>query len=162
MGTQSKLETEIDRLADLSREELVANWAKVFRQPPPRGIGRNLLELGIAWHLQARHLGGHAPSIRRQLQRLIADRERAVCDPRGEGRMDVLTTGNWAASSTSSLLPGTRLVREWHGRTHHVDVIEDGFVYDGRTWPSLSAIARTITGARWSGPRFFGLRLGEP
>ena len=53
--------------------------------------------------------------------------------------------------------PGTRLVREWNGRTYHVEVVADGFVWNGRTHRSLSAIAREITGAQWSGPRFFGL-----
>ena len=56
-----------------------------------------------------------------------------------------------------SLSPGSRLVREWHGKAHHVDVIEEGFVFEGKTYASLSAIAREITGARWSGPRFFGV-----
>lgn len=56
-----------------------------------------------------------------------------------------------------SLTPGSRLVREWHGKAHHVDVIEEGFVFEGKTYASLSAIAREITGARWSGPRFFGV-----
>ncbi len=62
-----------------------------------------------------------------------------------------------ALSHTNKLTLGTRLVREWHGRSHVVDVVEQGFVYDGKTFKSLSAIARAITGARWSGPRFFGL-----
>lgn len=161
MGTPSRLGTEIGRLADLSRDELVASWVKVWRHPPPRGIGRNLLELGIAWQLQGHHLGGHAPSVRRQLQRLITDRERAASGPVSEGASGGVTAGigvkGKAVSAAPSLAPGTRLVREWHGRTHHVDVIEDGFVYEGRNHPSLSAIARTITGARWSGPRFFGV-----
>ena len=59
--------------------------------------------------------------------------------------------------ASASLKPGTRLVREWNGRTHVVDVSEDGFVFDGKTYASLSAIAKRITGAHWSGPRFFGL-----
>jgi Protein of unknown function (DUF2924) len=160
MAAQSRLETEIGRLADLPRDELVANWVTFFRNPPPRGVGRNLLELGIAWHMQARQLGGHAPSVRRHLQRLISDRERLVFDPDGEissGEMTGLAVQDRVVSLAPSLLPGTRLVREWHGHTHHVDVIDDGFVYEGKCYPSLSAIARTITGARWSGPRFFGL-----
>ena len=61
------------------------------------------------------------------------------------------------APAPVSLTPGSRLVREWHGKAHHVDVIEEGFVFEGKTYASLSAIAREITGARWSGPRFFGV-----
>ena len=65
--------------------------------------------------------------------------------------------GNQPLIQVPALRPGTRLVREWNGRTHVVDVSEDGFVFDGKTYRSLSAIAKRITGAHWSGPRFFGL-----
>ena len=77
--------------------------------------------------------------------------------------MRVLPTSNSVRRSNLPLIqapaprPGTRLVREWNGRTHIVDVSEDGFVFDGKTYRSLSAIAKRITGAHWSGPRFFGL-----
>ena len=63
-----------------------------------------------------------------------------------------------AAGMSTSLSIGTRLLREWQGRTHHVTVVVGGFEYDGRMWPILSAIARSITGTRWSGPAFFGVR----
>jgi len=63
-----------------------------------------------------------------------------------------------AAIAAPTLSPGTRPLREWQGRTHHVTVVAEGFAYDNRLWPSLSSIARAITGTRWSGPAFFGLR----
>ena len=73
------------------------------------------------------------------------------------------TTGRVAPDPGLSLKPGARLVREWHGRTHTVTVTEDGFEYAGTSYPSLTKVARKITGARWSGPRFFGLvRVGSP
>jgi Protein of unknown function (DUF2924) len=65
--------------------------------------------------------------------------------------------GSIAVTPDTSLRPGTRLVREWRGRTHMVAVTEDGFEYAGKTFPSLTKIAHAITGAHWSGPRFFGL-----
>lgn len=73
------------------------------------------------------------------------------------------TAGRVAPDPRLSLKPGARLVREWHGRTHTVTVTEDGFEYAGMSYPSLTKVARKITGAHWSGPRFFGLvRAGAP
>ena len=154
MTNVSNLEQEIGRLADLPRSELVRRWHRIYRCPPPRGVKRGLLERAIAWHLQAKHFGGLSPAIRRRL-----------VDAAGV----TVSEGSTASHSldapakpqpfvpTTNAAPGTRLIREWHGRNHSVDVIEEGFVFEGRTYTSLSAIAREITGARWSGPRFFGL-----
>lgn len=154
----SELEREIGRLAGLARNELTTLWTKAWRYPPPRGAGRGLLELGIAWHLQARHSGDHSPAVKRQLRRLIAERECAGSD-RGRAAASNRkgNPGGPKGAQYAVLAPGTRLMREWHGRSHCVDVIDNGFVFEGRTYPSLSAIARTITGSRWSGPRFFGV-----
>ncbi|MEM6464262.1 MAG: DUF2924 domain-containing protein [Pseudomonadota bacterium] len=150
MSTQSKLEEEIGLLAGLPRAELVTRWHRIYRSPPPKGVKRGLLERAIAWHLQARHLGGLSPSVRRQLRE-------AVARDGGGLNTDNANTRARPKVASSPLTPGTRLIRQWHGRNHSVDVIEEGFVFEGRTYRSLSAIAREITGARWSGPRFFGL-----
>ena len=75
----------------------------------------------------------------------------------GYFHLQLLGRSNLPLIQSAGPRPGTRLVREWNGRTHVVDVIEDGFVFDGKTYRSLSAIAKRITGAHWSGPRFFGL-----
>lgn len=154
MSGVSNLELEIGHLADLPRIELVRRWHRIYRCPPPRGVKRGLLERAIAWHLQAKHFGGLSPAIRR---RLVDAAGGSV----GEGSAASKSADESARPQrfvpTATAAPGTRLIREWHGRNHSVDVIEEGFVFEGRTYTSLSAIAREITGARWSGPRFFNL-----
>ncbi len=166
---EERIEGEIAALGDLSREELTARWTNVYACPPPKGVKRGLLERAVAWHLQARHLGGLSPIARKAIRDAVkrgslhanasgrsADSENAgTANPAGltrNTRRDDLPTNNAPA-----LRPGTRLVREWNGRTHVVDVSENGFVFDGKTYRSLSAVAKRITGAHWSGRRFFGL-----
>ncbi|MFZ2100042.1 MAG: DUF2924 domain-containing protein [Oricola sp.] len=144
---------EIAVLGDLSRHELADRWTTIYRTSPPKGARRVLLERAIAWHLQAGIEGGLRKDVLRRLERV---------EPSRNAPSTVVTeNGRGGASSSSarqreSLRPGTRLVREWHGRTHIVEVIAAGFVWNGETYGSLSEIARLITGARWSGPRFFG------
>lgn len=154
MSAQSKLEEEIGLLAGLPREELVTRWRRIYRCPPPKGVKRGLLERAIAWHMQAKHFGGLSPAIKRQLMEAAGGQ-----DSRGLQSANTNGTGTRTRPNTTSsaLTPGARLIREWHGKSFQVDVIEEGFVFEGRTYDSLSAIAREITGARWSGPRFFGL-----
>lgn len=147
MAAQIEVEREVDHLATLSRKELVDRWTKTFRCPVPLGARRQLLERALAWQLQAQLHGGLSPAVFRRLRANAPCRAAAP-----EDRKDTPSR-----RLADNLVPGTRLVREWHGRSHCVDVVEDGFVYEGETHVSLSAIARTITGARWSGPRFFGL-----
>lgn len=162
---QSNLEREIDGLADLPRSDLVARWQSIFGCLPPRGVKRGLLELAVAWHLQTRHFGGLSSSVKRRLKKLTIQQQ-AVLLQSANAREGTSSSGLTDQSLPSTLAKppaasrlsiGTRLVREWHGRTHHVDVIEGGFLFEGKTHASLSAIARKITGAHWSGPRFFGL-----
>lgn len=154
MSGVSNLEQEIGRLADLPRVELVRRWHRIYRCPPPRGVKRGLLERAIAWHLQAKHFGGLSPAIKRRL----ADAAGVIAGDRFSASRSVNAPAKpQPFVPTSTAAPGTRLIREWHGRSFHVDVIEEGFVFEGRTYSSLSAIAREITGARWSGPRFFNL-----
>jgi hypothetical protein len=97
---------------------------------------------GIAYRLQVLEYGGLSKATRRKLKTLA--------------KM-VQATGRVAPNLGVSLKPGARLVREWRGRTHTVTVTEDGFNYAGTSYPSLTKVALAITGARWSGPRFFGL-----
>ena len=117
-----------------------------FTGEPPR-ISRDLLIRGIGYRLQELQHGGLGKSTRRKLKTLAKMF-------RTEGRV--------APDPGLSLKPGARLVREWHGRTHTVTVTEDGFEYAGTTYPSLTKIAKKITGAHWSGPRFFGLVRDRP
>ncbi len=152
-----KLHREIGTLDDLTREELVDQWQKAHGCPPPKGIGRNLLLHSAAWQLQARQLGGLKGDAKVLLRRLMntgnsaSDGEtRPLHNPGAPGRKPVRHLRGKVAA-------GVRLVREWNGRLHVVEVVEAGFLYDGKTWRSLTAVARRITGTNWSGPRFFGL-----
>ena len=122
---------------------LQAGWTGLFARPPPKGMSRRLLELAAAYEAQARIHGGLKPAVRR---RLLQTAQHAGLPDARPRRL---------AAGTLPL--GSRLVREWHGRSYTVEVSEDGFLYEGHRYRSLSSIARKITGARWSGRRFFGL-----
>jgi hypothetical protein len=135
---------ELSAIPQYSRPDLIELWAKAHGGSPPKGISRRLLEYSAAYQTQVRVYGGLKPSIRRKLVKMV-----------GPGRKPTVTA--MMAQKSVSLLPGARLMREWHGRNHTVEVFDDGFRYNGENYTSLSKVARTITGARWSGPRFFGL-----
>jgi hypothetical protein len=139
----------------LSREQLAVRWMKIYGQRPP-AIRSALLSLAVAWDVQAKRLGGYSPETRRRLRQAIALVESGVRTLRAPGR-EIRGEG-LAVSMPASMPPvGARLVRVWNGHTNVVDVVEGGFVFEGKVHRSLSAIARKITKAHWSGPRFFGL-----
>jgi Protein of unknown function (DUF2924) len=127
--------------AGASLDELRREWRRLYHNDPPR-ISRDLLILGIGYRFQELEHGGLGKATRRKLQTLAKT---------------LRATGRVGPTPSLSLKPGARLVREWHGRTHTVTVSEDGFEYSGTSYPSLTKIAKKITGAHWSGPRFFGL-----
>lgn len=136
----------LQALERMDRAALQSEWQRLWRVPPPRYMGRELLKLGVAWKLQEQAYGGHSAATRRrltELQKLLA------------------RDGDVARDSAPRLRPGARLVRSWRGQDHIVIVTQSGFEWRGRHWRSLTAIARAITGAAWSGPRFFGL-TGQP
>ena len=139
------IEREIGALADLPRADLVECWRRFYRANPPKGISRRMMVRAIAYEMQAKEYGGLKSAVSKQLQRIAAG----------------LVAGDRVVIKAAfKLKPGARLVREWNGATHVVEVVDDGFIWNGERHSSLSAIARTITGARWSGPRFFGLMSG--
>lgn len=142
-GTSRDLEVagSLEALCDLTPNELRKGWRQLFRGQPPR-LSRDLLVRAIAYRIQELRYGGLSKATRRKLSALV------------EGRR---SGGEIAPEGAQRIRAGVRLVREWNGRTHTVTVEEEGFTYAGRDYRSLSAIAREITGARWSGPRFFGL-----
>jgi hypothetical protein len=140
LGTRA-IEGEINRLRSLDLEESRREWRRPYHSDAPK-ISRDLLVLALGYRLQEIEHGGLGKGTRRKLQ-TIAKAFR--------------TTGRVGATPSLSLKPGARLVREWHGRTHTVTVTEEGFEYAGMSYPSLTKIAKKITGAHWSGPRFFGL-----
>ena len=139
------LATQLSGLGRRTHGELRQDWRRLFRSPPPKRMSRDILELGVAWKLQERARGGLNRTAGRRLAELAASLQ---------------ATGDIARPRAAALKPGARLLREWNGETHSVLVLEDGFEWRGRRWRSLSVIAREITGARWSGPRFFGLNAG--
>jgi hypothetical protein len=173
MRSIEALEQEVAAIGDLSREELLARWQKAYGCPPPKGINRPLLERSAAWHLQARKLGGLSSSTRAAL-RVGAGKPnggmKSGCRTEIAGGTDSLASECAVAAVGSAPVSapdrkprgpapvvGTRLMREWNGRMHVVDVSDQGILFDGRIYGSLSAVAKRITGAHWSGPRFFGL-----
>ena len=138
----SALESEIAALPTLSAQELRVAWRSLRCGDPTAGSSRDLMFREIAYKMQERAHGGLAPAIKRRL--------RALAD-------EIEANGAGALAPAILLKPGTRLLREWQGRTHTVSVLDDGFEYEGERHQSLSQIARRITGVHWSGPRFFGL-----
>ena len=155
MRTNAQLEREVAAIGDLPRQDLVVAWSKAHDCPPPKGLKRPLLQLSAAWHLQAKRLGGLSTTSKNRLRHHASSNDKAAAPRISAGKNASLTGGN--CRLPAALASGTRLMREWNGRMHVVDVTDDGFVFDGKTYRSLSAIARRITGAHWSGPRFFGL-----
>jgi hypothetical protein len=140
-----KLDVEIARLRGLDVAELRARWHSVFRRRAPPHLPRHLLFRILAYRLQADHLGDLGSEMRRLLDRASTPAE----------------VGKRAADFNhrrTELRPGTMLVREWDGDLHRVMVLADGFAWNDKTFESLSKVAFAITGTRWNGPRFFGLR----
>ncbi len=135
------IERELDRIRSLGVAELRIEWRRLNRGAAPK-FSRELFALALGYQLQEREHGGLSKSTRRKLQGMTKSWQ---------------ATGRVGPSPSLSLKPGARLVREWHGRRHTVTVTEDGFDHEGTSYASLTSIARKITGAHWSGPRFFGL-----
>jgi len=138
---KSRLSAEISRLNSLRLKDLRAAWAAEFRREPAKDLWRNLLLRTLAWRLQEKAFGGHDKAT---LMVLDAYRQKKAGDQRCQ-----------------RLKAGTVLVREFGGARHTVTIMPDGFVWQEKTYSSLTAIARVITGTNWNGPRFFGLREGE-
>ena len=145
-----KLYQQIDMLEDLTREELLVRWVKCYGADPFKGIRRKTLIRGIAYKLQEKTFGVLNASTSRRLLKIAqsADQKYPI------GKDDCINS----AQRRTKLQPGSKLVREWNGRTYEVIVADTGYVLNGITHPSLSACAKAITGAHWSGPRFFGAR----
>jgi hypothetical protein len=137
---------ETDDLEHKSRAELRVLWEREFAGKAPPSLGRDILALAIAYARQERRFGGLTRPFAKELDRLLA---RVLRDDATD-----------APKSATSPLPrtGTILVREWRGTSHQVAVVDEGFLWNGKTHGSLSSIARAITGTNWNGPRFFGMR----
>ena len=141
------IRAEIARLCTFSRNQLLQKWDEHYGGAPAPSIRRELMIPFLAYKIQENAYGGLKRSTRAELRRI--------------GR--ALETGS--KSLTSNLRPrtkpGTRMVRHWRGKPHEVLITESGFEYCGRSYGSLSQIAREITGTQWSGPAFFGLKKAK-
>jgi hypothetical protein len=143
----SELEEEIAQVRDLDLSGLRARWRSVFRRKAPDHLGRHLLFRMIAYRLQAERLGDLDHDTQRFLNRV------ALGTQKGD---ELPSSGH--RRSRHGLQPGTILVREWDGKPQRVMVLDDGFAWNGTSYRSLTEVAFAMTGTRWSGPRFFGLR----
>jgi hypothetical protein len=150
-STKTSISDEIAHLHGLDVKGLRSRWQSVFQRPPPDHLPRHLLFGIIAYRIQADRLGG------------LDHETKQVLD-----RTDAKDTGTTMSTRLVSfdqkrteLTPGTVLVREWDRHSHRVMVMADGFAWNGQTYDSLSKVAFAITGTKWNGPRFFGLRDKE-
>jgi hypothetical protein len=141
--TDPAVEDELDRLATMPIARLRVRYREVFRAEPPKAFGPDLLRRSIAHRIQEKAYGG----LSRPAQRLL-DQAMKTFAAKPNGKIVL----------PRRIKPGSVLVREWKGRSHRVMVLADGFAYEGEVYSNLSEIAVLITGTKWNGPRFFGLR----
>jgi Protein of unknown function (DUF2924) len=137
------VQDELDRLATMPIIQLRVRYRELFRTDPPKAFGPDLLRRSIAHRIQEKAYGGLSSTAQRLLDQMM---KAYAAKPNGKIVLP------------RRIKPGSVLVREWKGKSHRVTVLADGFAYDGKTYTNLSEIAVLITGTRWNGPRFFGLR----
>jgi hypothetical protein len=145
-ASPSALVREIEQLQEATSTDLKQRWRALYGNAAPRRISRDLLLRALAYRIQEKALGGLKPSTRRLLTKIAAD---------ASARRSIQVTPEPA------LKPGTVLLREWHGTQHQVIVREKGIVFNGKQYKSLSQVAYRITGTKWSGPLFFGLKANR-
>ncbi|MEM6480908.1 MAG: DUF2924 domain-containing protein [Pseudomonadota bacterium] len=125
----------IAEIEALDRTACLDRWREAFGRPPPKYLSLQFMKRVLIWETQNRVLGGVSLKTTRRLKQIAIGK-----------------------ASPTTAKPGSHLVREWNGRTYQVEVVDGGYVMDGKTSRSLSAITKHITGAHWSGPRFFGVQ----
>jgi Protein of unknown function (DUF2924) len=143
IGADPAVEAELDRLPAMTIADLRKRYRELFRAEPPKAFGPDLLRRSIAHTIQEKAYGGLPPTTRRLLDQMVK-----AASVKPNGRLEL----------PRRIKPGSELVRTWKRRTYRVTVMADGFAYGSKTFASLSEIATAITGTRWNGPRFFGLR----
>jgi hypothetical protein len=137
----------LSRLPKLDIRELREEWRVLYKTDVSPHLSGELLIRAVAYRIQEVALGGLRPELQRQLRQIA---------------VELKQTGEAAKRFRPQLKPGTRLIREWQGRTYEVMVLDDGLSWQGTHFRSLSAIARKITGTAWSGPLFFGVKPNRP
>ena len=136
------VEAHVDRLTTMRVAELRLLYAQTFRSDPPKAFGPDLLRRSIAYRIQEKAYGGLDKATAKLLKKLVADYAK------NPGKLVL----------PRRIKPGATLVRKWKGQRYQATVMEQGYAYEGKVYDSLSEIACLITGVRWNGPRFFGLR----
>jgi hypothetical protein len=139
----SAVEAEVARIGTMNKAELRSVWRSKYKSDPPRAFGPDLLRRSLAYRVQEEAFGGLPARTKRDLDHLIA-----LLSKKPTSRIEL----------PRRIKPGAVLIREWKDKVVRVTVVEDGFLFEGRTFSSLSEIALLITGTKWNGPRFFGLR----
>ena len=139
--SEDGIRKKVEFLPAASRQELLVHWRELQGSAAPEGLSTSLLRRGVLYAVQAKQYGGLPPAHRKALLQVAASK---------------------TAAPLTTMKTGARLVREWNGIAHIVDIVEGGFRYRDKTYASLTAIAKEITGAHWSGPRFFGIRGKAP
>lgn len=142
-ATTAAVDAEISRIQTLKPDEVRVLWRDTFKKEVPKALTRDLLVRTLCWQIQEKAFGGHSPAILKLLASYVKGRPSE-------------------ADRLRRLKPGTELVREFQGERHTVVITAEGFRWRGEEYPSLTAIARSITGTNWNGPRFFGLREKTP
>ncbi len=136
-------EDQIDKLASCDIEALRRQWTELYSLAPLPRISKELLMRGIAYRLQEQQYGALSTQTRQRIAKLGREFQKS-------GKI-----------TPAGIRAGTKLIREWKGKAHEVEVLQEGFAWNGKRYRSLSEIARAITGTRWSGPRFFGTEAGN-
>jgi hypothetical protein len=139
----TEISTQLQELPRLPKPELLALWQELFAQPAHPKLRRDLMIPILAFGIQEQAYGGLKPTTRKRLQQLAGEQQKVQKDP-----LPLLPQPR----------PGTKLLRQWQGQMHEILVEGEGFEYRGKRYKTLSEIARQITGTRWSGPLFFGLK----
>jgi hypothetical protein len=142
-ATDPAVKDELDRLPVMPIAQLRVRYREVFRSDPPKAFGPDLLRRSIAHRIQEKAYGGLSRTTQRLLDQMM---KTYAAKPNGKIVLP------------RRIKHGSELVRTWKGKSYRVTVMADGFAYEGQTFASLSEIASEITGTRWNGPRFFGLR----
>jgi hypothetical protein len=146
-SSNREFEAEIRRLPDLSLEDLRARWKALFGNPAPLSLRRRFLARAVAYQMQVETYGGLSASTKKRLQAIAAGVR--------QGNLDIV-------GIAKTMRPGTQMLRQWQDQTHTVTAIKDGFEWNGRTYKSLSAVAKEITGTNWNGYVFFGIKRPSP
>jgi len=139
----SSVQEKVQALETLERADLVAKWVKAFGAPPFKGARQGTLVRGLAYHIQSHRFGGLSAKTSKRLLKIA--------------RTGLVTNTTSSKRSKPKTRLGSQLVREWNGKSYTVHVTDKGYVMSGVTYGSLSSAAKAITGAHWSGPRFFGV-----